>query len=148
MKMLFSSQNAPEVGLLKGLLEEAGIACEVRNENTYANIPGAAFQPEIWVLNDIDYQRASEVRDAWRQSFPGENSERVKGESPLALLRFVAFVCFAACAFMIWQGIRANGREGVASIGAGTVLGSIGLVLFVAAGQLRPWRRKRTGKRS
>ena len=64
MKMLFSSPSAPEVGLLKSLLDDAQIASEIRNESTYPNFPEAAFQPEIWVLNDEDYAEACEVRDA------------------------------------------------------------------------------------
>ena len=76
MKLLFSSQSAPEVGLLRGLLEEVGISCEVRNETVYAILPGAAFQPEIWVLNDADWERACEIRDGWRQSFPSQIAER------------------------------------------------------------------------
>ncbi len=67
MRLLFSSQIAAEVELLRGLLDEAGIATEVRNESIYPNLPGAAFQPEIWVLNDSDYERACELRDAWRK---------------------------------------------------------------------------------
>ena len=51
MKMLFSSQIAPEVGPLKGLLDDEGIACEVRNESSSANFPGAAFQPELLVVS-------------------------------------------------------------------------------------------------
>ena len=72
--MVYSSLSAPEVGLLRGLLEQAGIACEVRNENIFATLPGAAFQPEVWILNDDDYSRACEVRDAWRQPLPEQAS--------------------------------------------------------------------------
>ncbi len=64
MKLLYSSQHSPEVALLKDLLDQAGIPSEVRNENLYSNFPGAPFQPEIWVLNDDDYLKASEIRDA------------------------------------------------------------------------------------
>ena len=64
MKLLFSSPHSPEVGLLKDLLAQAGIPCEVRNENLYSNFPGVPFQPEIWVLNDDDYPRACEIRDS------------------------------------------------------------------------------------
>ena len=76
MKLLFSSQSAPEVGLLRGLLEEVGISCEVRNETVYAILPGASFQPEIWVLNDADWERGCEIRYGWRQSLPSQIAER------------------------------------------------------------------------
>ena len=86
MKMLFSSQQGPEVGLLKDLLDKAGIPCDIRDENMYSNLPGAAFQPELWILNDDDYPKASEIRDSfsrpssekhspWICSICGEESE-------------------------------------------------------------------------
>lgn len=75
MKLLFSSPSPPEVGSLKALLDEAGIPTEIRNETIYQNIPGAAFQPEIWVLNDNDYPAAREVLEAWRQSVTAETSD-------------------------------------------------------------------------
>jgi hypothetical protein len=84
MKMLFTSSHSPEVGLLKSRLDEAGIPCELRNENTSSNFPGSAFQAELWILNDADYQRAAEIRDigsslesrgAWICPACGEESE-------------------------------------------------------------------------
>ena len=65
MKMLFTSPEGPEVGLVKGLLDEAGIPCEVRNENSYANFAEGAFMPELWVLDEADFPKAAELRDAW-----------------------------------------------------------------------------------
>jgi len=86
MKLLFTSPNSPEVGLLKDRLDQAGIPCEVRNENLYSNFPGVTFQPELWVLNDDDLPKASEIRDigagpssenraAWICTVCGEESE-------------------------------------------------------------------------
>ena len=71
MKLLFTSANNPEVGLLKDLLDQAGILSEVRNENLYSNFPGAPFQPELWVLNDDDYPKACEIRDTNSGPSPG-----------------------------------------------------------------------------
>ncbi len=68
MKMLFTSPEGPEVGLVKGLLDEAGIPCEVRNENSYASFAAGSFAPELWVLDDADFPKAAELRDAWCQS--------------------------------------------------------------------------------
>jgi hypothetical protein len=68
MKMLFTSVCAPEVGLLKNLLDEAGIACEVRNENTFSNFPTADMSPELWVLNDDVFFRACELREAFTKA--------------------------------------------------------------------------------
>src|SRR2546425_957329 len=92
MKFLYSSPSEPEVGLLKSLLEEAGIACEIRNESTHSNLPGAAFQPEIWVASDDDYPAACQVRDTWRPSAPlrpQESSTGLRVWTGLSLL-FVA----------------------------------------------------------
>lgn len=68
MKMLFSSPEGPEVGLVKNLLDEAGIPCEVRNENSYASFAGGSFCPELWVLDEADFPKAAELCDAWRKS--------------------------------------------------------------------------------
>jgi hypothetical protein len=65
MKKLFASPDSAEVGLVKSLLEEAGIPCEIRNEHLSPALPGAPFYPELWVLNDDDYSRAAELFAAW-----------------------------------------------------------------------------------
>ena len=64
MKMLFASPQSQEVELLRSALDKAGIPCEVRNENAYAFFPGAEFYPELWVLNEGDFPKAEELRDA------------------------------------------------------------------------------------
>jgi hypothetical protein len=70
MKMLYSSMNRTEVGLLKSILEGARIELEVRNEFTNANYPTAPFYPELWVIHDEDFDKAAELRDAWRVAPP------------------------------------------------------------------------------
>ena len=83
MKMLFASPQSQEVELLRNALDKAGIQCEVRNENAYAFFPGAEFYPELWVLNEGDFQKAAELRDAlWKAESTGANSWicRVCGE--------------------------------------------------------------------
>jgi hypothetical protein len=86
MKMLFSSPQNQDVERLKNALNEAGIQCEVRNQNAYTFFPGAEFYPELWVLNEGDFQKAAELRDAllkpasapsncWTCSACGEESE-------------------------------------------------------------------------
>jgi len=75
MKMLFSSPQNQDVERLKDALNEAGIQCEIRNENAYAFFPGAEFYPELWVLNEGDFQKAAELRDAlWKAQSTGANS--------------------------------------------------------------------------
>jgi len=72
MKLLFSSSNTAEVGLLRSRLETAGISCEVRNESS--PLP---FAPELWVLRDEDYGKASELLADWQRSVSSDESERI-----------------------------------------------------------------------
>ena len=75
MKILFSSPHNQDVERLKNALNEAGIQCEVRNENAYAFFPGAEFYLELWVLNEADFQKATELRDAlWKAEATGAKS--------------------------------------------------------------------------
>ncbi|MBI3416179.1 MAG: DUF2007 domain-containing protein [Verrucomicrobia bacterium] len=73
MKPLFSSPNSAEIGLLRSRLESAGIDCEIRNEYLSPALPGAPFDPELWVLKDEQFAEASELLAAWRQ--PARSSE-------------------------------------------------------------------------
>jgi hypothetical protein len=61
MKLLFSSPDARGLGLIRTALDEAGITYEIRNETM--PYPLAAFDPEIWILEDADFSKASELRD-------------------------------------------------------------------------------------
>jgi rubrerythrin len=75
MRILFSSPQNQDVERLKNALDEAGIQCEVRNENAYTFFPGAEFYPELWVLNEGDFRKATELRDAlWQAEATGANS--------------------------------------------------------------------------
>ncbi len=56
------SADIRSIGLLRGALDEAGIAYDVRNETL--PYPGAVFQPEVWIVEDSDFPRACELRDA------------------------------------------------------------------------------------
>jgi hypothetical protein len=67
MKLLFSSR-IEDVDVVRGMLAEAGIACEVTND-TMA-YPGAEFYPKLWVVEDSDFTRAAAVLEAFRKSPP------------------------------------------------------------------------------
>jgi hypothetical protein len=67
MKLLLTTVDRAQLTLLKGLLKEADIECEVRNEFTSANFPPVPYTPEIWVMRDEDFAKALELRD----SLPG-----------------------------------------------------------------------------
>jgi hypothetical protein len=70
MKMLFTSMNRTEVGMLRSIIEEAGIEFEVRNEATNVNYPTGPFYPELWVVHDEDFDKAVELRETWRAAPP------------------------------------------------------------------------------
>ncbi len=61
MRKIFSSSNSVQVGAMKNRLELAGIPCEIRNEAVSQAIVGMPFEPELWVLNDEDYEEAREI---------------------------------------------------------------------------------------
>ena len=67
MRMLYSSPDSAEVGLVKNMLDQAGIPCEIRNDDLYANFPGAPFHAELWILNEQDFPRASELLASWHR---------------------------------------------------------------------------------
>ncbi|HEY1171497.1 MAG TPA: DUF2007 domain-containing protein [Verrucomicrobiae bacterium] len=67
MKCVFTSSNSAEAGLLKSRLEEAGIECELRNEFAAQALPGTAFDPEVWVLDDAQYEEACALMAEWHQ---------------------------------------------------------------------------------
>jgi hypothetical protein len=67
MKLLFCSR-VEDVDVLKGILSEEGISCEVTD---YENpLPGAEFYPKLWVDED-DFAAASAILSAFRQRAPG-----------------------------------------------------------------------------
>ena len=56
--------------MVKGMLAEEGIACEVTNDTSA--YPGAVFYPELWVVDDSDFAAASAVLEAFRKSPPSK----------------------------------------------------------------------------
>ena len=62
MKLLYTSNDIRTIGVLRSVLDEAGIAYEVRNETM--PYPGAIFDPEVWVIEDGEFARACGLRDA------------------------------------------------------------------------------------
>ena len=59
------------MGLLKNMLNEAGIRCALRNEQLSQAFPAAPFNVELWVENDEDFQKAQVFCEAWLQPSPG-----------------------------------------------------------------------------
>ena len=65
MKLLLCSR-IEDLDVLKGMLAEDGIACEVTNDTV--PLPGAEFYPKLWIVEDSDFAKAAEVLDAFRKS--------------------------------------------------------------------------------
>jgi hypothetical protein len=70
MRQLFASPDSVQMGLFRSRLEAAGIACEMRNEHLSQAMPGAPFDPELWVLDDAQFAEASALLAGWRQASP------------------------------------------------------------------------------
>ena len=58
-----------DVNLLKGLLEQAGIPCLMKNEYlsiALGDLPPAECYQELWLLDAADFPRAQAVLESWR----------------------------------------------------------------------------------
>lgn len=78
MKEIFTDIDSARVGMFKSLLEEAGIACFVRNEisgNMLTVVPIPVFYPALCVINDGDYERAEQILNDHQQVMPTRTGE-------------------------------------------------------------------------
>jgi hypothetical protein len=67
MKKLTSSESLVTINHYKNLLESEGIPCQIRNEflgGIAGEMPLQEIWPELWVVNDIDYDRAKQLLDS------------------------------------------------------------------------------------
>ena len=88
MKKLTTSASTVEIHHYRNLLEAEGIPCQIRNEHLASilgEIPLTETWPQLWVVNDLDYDRAMQLigDDAlaespstpWRCKSCGEQNE-------------------------------------------------------------------------
>jgi hypothetical protein len=88
MKRGSTSRDSAELGLLKNMLDEAGIRCALKNEQLSQVLPEAPFNVELWVENNDDFQRAHDLCHTWFDSLPGatgiwtcaECGQRLRGQ--------------------------------------------------------------------
>ncbi|MEM7383535.1 MAG: DUF2007 domain-containing protein [Verrucomicrobiota bacterium] len=70
MKKVYDNlQPLTLIGHFKSLLEEAGIPVHIKNDNSHVamgEVPQIEISPEIWVINDEDYDRAKAIIDDFR----------------------------------------------------------------------------------
>jgi hypothetical protein len=67
MKKLTSSESLVTINHFKNLLESEGIPCQIRNEylgGIAGEMPLQEIWPELWIINDIDYDRAKQLIDS------------------------------------------------------------------------------------
>ena len=76
MKRLFVSQSLVEVESLKEYLSADGILCTIRNQqgsSLAGEVPFVEVFPELWVVNDADFDRAKELLE---EQGSGDEAER------------------------------------------------------------------------
>ena len=77
MKKLTTADSLVMVRHYRNLLESEGIACKIRNEHltTIAGeIPFFETWPELWIVHDLDYDRARQLIDgATADDHPGSS---------------------------------------------------------------------------
>jgi hypothetical protein len=64
MKEIFVHPDLTQMAHCRSILEEAGIECFIRNEDTHdliAGLPDPMRQPSLCVTNDADAERAREL---------------------------------------------------------------------------------------
>ena len=64
MTEIFFNPDLTQLAHCKSILDEAGIACFIRNEDTHdliAGLPDPLRQPSLCVTNDADAERAREL---------------------------------------------------------------------------------------
>jgi len=67
MKKLTSSESLITINHFKNVLQSEGIGSRIKNEHLgsiVGEMPFIEVWPELWVLNDLDYDRAKQLIDA------------------------------------------------------------------------------------
>jgi membrane associated rhomboid family serine protease len=73
MRKVFEHPASHEVGHCESILKSHGIATVIRNENLSSlvgAVPFASAYPELWVVEDDDYGRATSLLKEYRSSLP------------------------------------------------------------------------------
>jgi hypothetical protein len=67
MKKLTSAASTVTIHHYRNLLEAEGIPCEIRNQHLggiMGEMPFTETWPQLWVVNDLDYDRAEQLISA------------------------------------------------------------------------------------
>ena len=75
MKKLTSAESIVTINHYKNLLASEGIATKIRNEHLgsiMGEIPFFETWPQLWVVNDLDYDRACQLIESVESESPQE----------------------------------------------------------------------------
>ena len=76
MKKLTSAESLITINHYKNLLASEGIPTEVRNQHLgsiMGEVPFFETWPQLWVVNDLDYDRAKQLIDTVDAESPAES---------------------------------------------------------------------------
>lgn len=76
MKKLTSAESLITINHYKNLLAAEGIRTEIRNQylgSILGEMPFGETWPEIWVANDLDFDRATQLITSVESESPSEN---------------------------------------------------------------------------
>ena len=71
MKKVFTAESAMIAWHVRNLLQQEGVAAEVRNDQLYSvagEVPTVECWPEVWIHHDLDLQRARRIVDEFRSA--------------------------------------------------------------------------------
>jgi hypothetical protein len=70
MRKIYENADFTRVGYFQSILEEAGIPTFLKNLGAsmgMGEIPFVEVYPELWIVNDVDYERAIDVLEPYYQ---------------------------------------------------------------------------------
>jgi hypothetical protein len=73
MKQVFSSTHSEQVGLMRSILDSAGISCDIRNDAVSQVMIGFPFASELWILRDEDYGDAMALVAEFKRETPTDS---------------------------------------------------------------------------
>ena len=90
MKRVYSAEHGLMTEHIKDILQEEGIDCMIKNLNlagALGELPPIECWPEVWILEDEDYDRASSIvedlikdSDEYRSSWVCQCGEKIEGQ--------------------------------------------------------------------
>lgn len=78
MRKIFESNQHGKVHHFQSILESHGILSMVRNDHSATldgNLPGNLMLPELWVMNDEEYDQAMEILTPYYEGTAGEDGD-------------------------------------------------------------------------